>query len=131
MDFNLAAWTAVVTRGQQRHRTDRRPPAGRQRRPIATDLWLGSDGVAATVSQATGTAPDSVLRFIAVEGVRLERNIYLMLPSAGETSPAARRFADQLLRIHPAAVTERSRHPEPLTITRPEAVPQLSYIGVH
>ncbi|MER6274147.1 LysR family transcriptional regulator [Streptomyces sp900105755] len=47
------------------------------------------------------TAPDSVLRLIAVEGVRLERHIYLMLPSAGETSPAARRFADQLLRIHP------------------------------
>jgi hypothetical protein len=35
--------------------------------------------------------------------VRLERHIYLMLPSVGETSPAARRFADQLLRIHPAA----------------------------
>jgi DNA-binding transcriptional LysR family regulator len=49
------------------------------------------------------TAPNSVLRFIAVEGVRLERHIYLMLPSVGETSPAARRFADQLLRIHPAA----------------------------
>ena len=48
------------------------------------------------------TGPDSVLRLIAVEGVRLERHIYLMLPSAGETSPAARRFADQLLRIHPA-----------------------------
>jgi DNA-binding transcriptional LysR family regulator len=48
------------------------------------------------------TAPDSVLRLIPVEGVRLERHIYLMLPSAGETSPAARRFADQLLRIHPA-----------------------------
>jgi DNA-binding transcriptional LysR family regulator len=48
------------------------------------------------------TAPDSVLRLIAVEGARLERHIYLMLPSAGETSPAARRFADQLLRIHPA-----------------------------
>ena len=48
------------------------------------------------------TAPDSVLRLIAVEGVRLERHIYLILPSAGETSPAARRFADQLLRIHPA-----------------------------
>jgi hypothetical protein len=26
-----------------------------------------------------------------------------MLPAAGETSPAARRFADQLLRTHPAA----------------------------
>jgi len=39
---------------------------------------------------------------IAVEGVRLERHIYLMLPSVGETSPAARRFADQLLRIHSA-----------------------------
>ncbi|MEU9151025.1 LysR family transcriptional regulator [Streptomyces sp. NPDC048417] len=48
------------------------------------------------------TAPDSVLRLIAVEGVHLERHIYLMLPSAGETSPAARQFADQLLRIHPA-----------------------------
>jgi len=47
------------------------------------------------------TAPDSVLRLIAVEGVRLERHIYLILPSVGETSPAARRFADQLLRIHP------------------------------
>jgi hypothetical protein len=34
--------------------------------------------------------------------VRLERHIYLILPSVGETSPAARRFADQLLRIHPA-----------------------------
>ncbi len=49
------------------------------------------------------TAPDSVLRLIAVEGVRLERHIYLILPSVGETSPAARRFADQLLRIHPAS----------------------------
>jgi DNA-binding transcriptional LysR family regulator len=48
------------------------------------------------------TAPDSVLRLVPVEGARLERHIYLMLPSAGETSPAARRFADQLLRIHPA-----------------------------
>jgi DNA-binding transcriptional LysR family regulator len=48
------------------------------------------------------TAPDSVLRLIAVEGAHLERHIYLMLPSAGETSPAARQFADQLLRIHPA-----------------------------
>jgi hypothetical protein len=38
----------------------------------------------------------------AVEGVRLERHVYLILPSAGETSPAARRLADQLLRIHPA-----------------------------
>ena len=50
------------------------------------------------------TAPDSVLRLIAVEGVRLERHIYLILPSAGETSPAARRFADQLLRIHPETI---------------------------
>jgi DNA-binding transcriptional LysR family regulator len=48
------------------------------------------------------TAPDSVLRLIPVEGVRLERHIYLILPSVGETSPAARRFADQLLRLHPA-----------------------------
>jgi DNA-binding transcriptional LysR family regulator len=48
------------------------------------------------------TAPDSVLRFIAVADVRLERHIYLMLPSAGETSPAARRFAEQLLSIRAA-----------------------------
>ena len=48
------------------------------------------------------TGPESVLRLIAVEGVRLERHIYLILPLAGEISPAARRFADQLLRIHPA-----------------------------
>ena len=44
----------------------------------------------------------SVLRLIAVEGVRLERHIYLILPSVGETSPAAQRFADQLLRTRPA-----------------------------
>jgi hypothetical protein len=57
------------------------------------------------------TASDSVLRLIAVEGVRLEGHIYPMLPSVGETSPAARRFADQLLRIHPAvgAPTRRKR----------------------
>jgi DNA-binding transcriptional LysR family regulator len=48
------------------------------------------------------TGPDSVLRFIAVADVRLERHIYLILPSPGETSPAARRFADQLLRIRAA-----------------------------
>jgi DNA-binding transcriptional LysR family regulator len=48
------------------------------------------------------TGPDSVLRLVAVAGVRLERHIYLILPSPGETSPAARRFADQLLRIRAA-----------------------------
>jgi DNA-binding transcriptional LysR family regulator len=44
------------------------------------------------------TAADSMLRLIAVDGVRLERHIYLMLPPAGETSPAAQRFADHVLR---------------------------------
>jgi DNA-binding transcriptional LysR family regulator len=48
------------------------------------------------------TAPVSVLRFISVADVRLERHIYLMLPSAGETSPAAGRFAEQLLRTRAA-----------------------------
>jgi DNA-binding transcriptional LysR family regulator len=48
------------------------------------------------------TAPGSVLRFVMVGGVRLERHLYLMLPSAAETSPAARRFADHLLRAYPA-----------------------------
>ena len=28
--------------------------------PVATDLWLGSDGVAQTVSAATGAAPQEV-----------------------------------------------------------------------
>jgi DNA-binding transcriptional LysR family regulator len=54
-------------------------------------------------------APDSVLRLIAVEGVRLERHIYLMLPSVGETSPAAQRFADQVLRIRAASGDNRPR----------------------
>jgi DNA-binding transcriptional LysR family regulator len=44
------------------------------------------------------TDPDSVLRLIPVAGVLLERHIYLLLPSLGETSPAAGRFAEQLLR---------------------------------
>jgi DNA-binding transcriptional LysR family regulator len=48
------------------------------------------------------TGPDSILRLIAVADVRLERHIYLILPSPGETSPAARRFAGQLLRIRAA-----------------------------
>jgi DNA-binding transcriptional LysR family regulator len=48
------------------------------------------------------TAPDSVLRLIPVAGARLERHIYLILPAVGETSPAAQRFADQLLRTCPA-----------------------------
>jgi DNA-binding transcriptional LysR family regulator len=43
-------------------------------------------------------APDSVLRLIEVEGVCLERHIYLMLPSVSETSPAAQQFADHVLR---------------------------------
>ena len=47
------------------------------------------------------TAPDSVLRLIPVQGARLDRHIYLMLPSLGETTTAARRFADLLLHIHP------------------------------
>jgi DNA-binding transcriptional LysR family regulator len=49
------------------------------------------------------TAPGSVLRLIPVAGARLERHIYLILPAVGETSPAAQRFADQLLRTRPAA----------------------------
>ena len=50
------------------------------------------------------TAPDSVLRLIPVAGARLERHIYLILPAVGETSPAAQRFADQLLRPRPATI---------------------------
>jgi len=37
--------------------------------PVATDLWLGSDGVAATVSQATGARPGDVESQAAAESV--------------------------------------------------------------
>ena len=30
--------------------------------PVATDLWLGADGVAATVGQATGARPEDVAK---------------------------------------------------------------------
>ena len=35
--------------------------------PVATDLWLGSDGVAATVSQATGARADDVQKQAAAQ----------------------------------------------------------------
>jgi NAD(P)-dependent dehydrogenase (short-subunit alcohol dehydrogenase family) len=35
--------------------------------PVATDLWLGSDGVAATVSEATGARPGDVEKEAAAE----------------------------------------------------------------
>ena len=37
--------------------------------PVATDLWLGRDGVAATFSQATGATPDDVQSQAAAESV--------------------------------------------------------------
>jgi NAD(P)-dependent dehydrogenase (short-subunit alcohol dehydrogenase family) len=37
--------------------------------PVATDLWLGSDGVAATVSHATGAKPDDVQSQAAAQSV--------------------------------------------------------------
>ncbi len=37
--------------------------------PVATDLWLGRDGVAATVSQATGAKPSDVEGQAAAESV--------------------------------------------------------------
>jgi NAD(P)-dependent dehydrogenase (short-subunit alcohol dehydrogenase family) len=37
--------------------------------PVATDLWLGADGVAATVSRATGAKPDDVERQAAAGSV--------------------------------------------------------------
>jgi NAD(P)-dependent dehydrogenase (short-subunit alcohol dehydrogenase family) len=37
--------------------------------PVATDLWLGSDGVAATVSQATGANPGDVQSQAAAQSV--------------------------------------------------------------
>ena len=35
--------------------------------PVQTDLWLGDDGVAATVAQANGTTPESVARQAAAD----------------------------------------------------------------
>jgi DNA-binding transcriptional LysR family regulator len=58
------------------------------------------------------TVLNSVLRLIPVEGVRLERHIYLMLlPAVGETNPAARPFANHLLRSRPARSDNRSEAP--------------------
>jgi NAD(P)-dependent dehydrogenase (short-subunit alcohol dehydrogenase family) len=37
--------------------------------PVATDLWLGGDGVAATVSRATGAAPGEVASQAAAQSV--------------------------------------------------------------
>jgi NAD(P)-dependent dehydrogenase (short-subunit alcohol dehydrogenase family) len=37
--------------------------------PVATDLWLGADGVAATVSRATGARPDDVEKAAAGNSV--------------------------------------------------------------
>ncbi|MGE5286559.1 MAG: SDR family oxidoreductase [Micromonosporaceae bacterium] len=37
--------------------------------PVATDLWLGDPGVAATVSQATGSRPEDVARQAAKQSV--------------------------------------------------------------
>ena len=35
--------------------------------PVQTDLWLGDDGVAATVARATGSTPDTVARQAAAD----------------------------------------------------------------
>jgi NAD(P)-dependent dehydrogenase (short-subunit alcohol dehydrogenase family) len=37
--------------------------------PVATALWLGKDGVAATIAQARGGAPDDVAKHAAEETV--------------------------------------------------------------
>jgi DNA-binding transcriptional LysR family regulator len=97
------------------HAPEREPgtPYARRTRPVrltaAGELFLElvSAGVGIGFAPAglrylVLTAPGSVLRLVPVQGARLERHICLMLPSAGGTSPAARRFADQLLRTHPA-----------------------------
>lgn len=37
--------------------------------PVATDLWLGEGGIAATVAAADGTAPDTVAQEFAAQAV--------------------------------------------------------------
>jgi NAD(P)-dependent dehydrogenase (short-subunit alcohol dehydrogenase family) len=37
--------------------------------PVATDLWLGNDGVAATIAKATGTVPNAVADDAAADSV--------------------------------------------------------------
>lgn len=37
--------------------------------PVATDLWLGSEGVAATVARASGGAPEGVAKQVAASAV--------------------------------------------------------------
>ena len=67
---------------------------------VAAGVGIGFAPVGLRYPALTG--PDSVLRLIPVAGVRLERRIHLILPSPGETSPAAGRFAEQLQRIRAA-----------------------------
>jgi hypothetical protein len=99
-------WPPPLSRTPARLRGADDAPVGGRAEDAQADHTLLSNGPGrlspAGLQYPVLTAPDSVLPLITVEGVRLERHIYLMLPSVGETSPAARRFADQLLRIHPA-----------------------------
>jgi NAD(P)-dependent dehydrogenase (short-subunit alcohol dehydrogenase family) len=37
--------------------------------PVATDLWLGTDGVAATIGRASGRAPDAIAEHAAADSV--------------------------------------------------------------
>src|SRR4051795_11179223 len=37
--------------------------------PVATDLWLGEDGVAATIGRAPGAAPDAVRDAVIDQGI--------------------------------------------------------------
>jgi NAD(P)-dependent dehydrogenase (short-subunit alcohol dehydrogenase family) len=37
--------------------------------PVSTDLWLGADGVAATIGRATGAAPDAVRDAVIDQGI--------------------------------------------------------------
>jgi DNA-binding transcriptional LysR family regulator len=48
------------------------------------------------------TDPDSPLRHVRVEGVQLDRHLYLILPPHAETSPAAAAFAAGMLAQHVA-----------------------------
>jgi DNA-binding transcriptional LysR family regulator len=66
---------------------------------VAAGLGIGflPEGLALEAA-ASGT---SRLRIVTVAGLELQRHIQLALPRAGDLTPAARRFAEQLRQHHP------------------------------
>jgi DNA-binding transcriptional LysR family regulator len=62
---------------------------------------LGIGFIPEGLALESASAGPSRLRIVPVAGLALERHIQLALPPAGELTPAARRFAEQVRQHHP------------------------------